>query len=100
VTAGEKPTVTIKQEIYWTEFYPGWVNSNGSPANKTSSGVPMNVEATAVGKWPAPAPGAPDLYVFLWAERESTTIHVRTNPPHLRTAPPIAHPLPAHTHAH
>mmetsp|Transcript_43784 Transcript_43784/g.138610 ORF Transcript_43784/g.138610 Transcript_43784/m.138610 type:complete len:435 (-) Transcript_43784:201-1505(-) len=59
VTAGEKPTVTIKQEIYWTEFYPGWVN----------------VEATAVGKWPAPAPGAPDLYVFLWAERESTTIH-------------------------
>merc|ERR1712137_478618 len=30
---------------------------------------------TAVGKWPAPAPGAPDLYVFLWAERESTTIH-------------------------
>mmetsp|Transcript_684 Transcript_684/g.2291 ORF Transcript_684/g.2291 Transcript_684/m.2291 type:complete len:456 (+) Transcript_684:50-1417(+) len=73
VTAGEKPTVTIKQEIYWTEFYPGWVNSNGSPANKTSSGVPMNVEATAVGN--LGQPGAPDVYVFLWAERESTTIH-------------------------
>lgn len=57
VTAGEKPTVTIKQEIYWTEFYPGWVN----------------VEATAVGN--LGQPGAPDLYVFLWAERESTTIH-------------------------
>jgi len=57
VTAGEKPTVTIKQEIYWTEFYPGGVN----------------VEATAVGN--LGQPGAPDLYVFLWAERESTTIH-------------------------
>lgn len=80
MTAGEKPTVTIKQEIYWTEFYPGWVKPDGSPADKMSSGVPMNVEATAVGN--LGQPGAPDVYVFLWAERESTTIHVRTNPPH------------------